>query len=91
MIACISNALYLVGYMCVLGLLCNISVLMAGLISSCTSSTLVASPASRVFTLGSLGVSKWYDDGSAGLDMVVLVKTYESSLSDIMVLLLKGV
>ena len=56
MIACITNALYLVGYMCVLGLLCHLYVLMAGLIYSRTSSILVASPASRVFTLGSLGV-----------------------------------
>ena len=77
MIACIANALYLVRYLCVLSLLCHISVLMVVLISSRTSSTLVASPASRVFTLvaspasrvftlGSLGVSEWYDDGSAG-------------------------
>ena len=51
-----SNALYLIGYLCVLGLLCHIYVLMAGLISSRTYSTLVASPASRVVTLGSLGV-----------------------------------
>ena len=57
MIALIFNALYLVGYLCVLGLLSHISDLMAGLIPSRTSSTLVASPASLVFTLGSLGVS----------------------------------
>ena len=57
MIFFIDNALYLVGYLCVLVLLCHISVFMAGLISSRTSSTLVASPASRFFTLGSLGVS----------------------------------
>ena len=57
MIDCVSNTLYLVGYLCVLGPLCHLSVLMAGLISSHTFSTLVASHASRVFTLGSLGVS----------------------------------
>ena len=56
MIACIANALYLVGYLYVLGLRCHLSVFMAGLISFRTSSTLVAPPASRVFTLGSLGV-----------------------------------
>ena len=56
MIACTANALYLVGYLCVLGILLHIYVLMVGLIYSYTSSTLVASPASRVSTLGSLGV-----------------------------------
>ena len=86
MIACIANALYLVGYLCVLDLLCHISVLMAGVISSHTYSTLVASPASRVFTLGSLGVSGRDDDRSAGLAMVALVKISESSLIAVMVL-----
>ena len=57
MIACIANALYLVGYLCVLGLMFHLSVLMVGLISYRTSSTLVASPVSQVFTLGILGVS----------------------------------
>ena len=56
-IAFIANDLYFVGYLCVLGILYHLSVLMAGLLYSRTSSTLVAPPPSRVFTLGSLGVS----------------------------------
>ena len=73
MIACIANNLYLVGNLCVLGILRHISVLMACLIYYRTSSTLVASPASRVFTLGTLGVLGRDDDGSVESAMVALV------------------
>ena len=90
MIAYIANALYLVGYLCVIDILCHISDLMVGLNSSRTSSTLVDSPTSRVFTLGSLGVLGLYDAGSAGLAMVALLKTSESYLSAVVVLSLKG-
>ena len=53
-IACIVNAFNLIGYLCAIGRQCHRYILMAGLISSHTSSTLLASPNSRVFTLGSL-------------------------------------
>ena len=89
MIACIANALYLVGYLCVLGLLCHLSVLMAGLISSRNSSTLVASPSSQVSTLGSLGVSGRDDAGSEGLAIFALVNISESSLGAVILLSLK--
>ena len=89
-ISCIANVLYLFGYLCVLGCRFHCYILMTGLIYSCTSSTLVASPASQVFTLGSLGVSGLNYDGSAGLAMVALLKISESSLSYVMVLSLKG-
>ena len=63
---------------------------MAVLISSLTSSTLVAAPATRVFTLGSLRVSGQDDDDSVGFVMIVLLKISESSLNAVMVLSLKG-
>ena len=90
MIACVANALNRVGYLCVLGFQCHRYVSIAGLISSCTSSTLVAYPASRVLTLGSLGVSGQDDDESVEFVMIALLKISESSLNAVMVLSLKG-
>ena len=89
MIACIYKSLNCVGYLCMLGRRCHISFLIAGLISSCTSSTLGPDPASQGFTFGNLGVSGLDGDGSVGFVMVALEKTSESCLIEVMLLSLR--
>ena len=93
MIAWTSSALNRVGYMCVLNCCFQRYVLIGDLISSCTSSTLVASNLLRYFTLGGvsltlgsslvLGLS---DVGSAVVFVVSSENITDSSLRTVKVL-----
>ena len=95
-IAFTASALNCSGYLCVVGWIFQRSVWIGGLISSCTSSTLVASTELRVstlsggfITLGSSVVLGLADVGSTVIFVVSSNSIVDSSLSAVKVLLLK--
>ena len=96
MMAFTANTLNHVGYLCILGCLFYCSVPMAGIIYFHTYSTLVAAPASRVYTLGSdsftLGslVVSGLDDNISASFLVVLMNIVESYFREVIVLFLIG-
>ena len=97
MIACNASTLNHVGYLCVLGWSFQLYVLIWGLISSRTSSTLISSTALRVptlgggfLTLGRLVVMGLSDVGSDLVFVVASKSIVDISLSAVKVFSLKG-